>query len=310
MEMENLNSSTRTINMNAPSSLAGKTYLITGSTDGIGLHTAQSLWALGAHVIIHGRNPSRLDRAKITLMDQKANCPQPAGQIHSIQADFARLAEVRRMSEEVREIVQGQKLTALINNAGVYSSTKQITRDGHELTWQTNVLAHYVLTALLWPLVSDRIINVASLSASHGIDFDNLEQEKTGYSGHSAYSNSKLCNIMLNQELHERIFQQQSAAGTNCNNDIETQSSPPPTVNCLDPGTVNTKMLLDGWGPIGIGVQDANDEFMLVASKRFEGISGKYFVGLKEYSVPAPARDPEARKRMFQILQGQSGLKI
>jgi len=289
--------STIAITMNIPSSLAGKTYLITGSTDGIGLHTAHKLWALGAHVIIHGRNQSRLDKAKNSIMDQKANCPQP-GQIHSIQADFACLADVRRMSEEVKEILQAQKLTALINNAGVYSSTKHLTRDGHELTWQTNVLAHYVLTALLLPLVSDRIINVASLSSSHSIDFDNLEQEnRAEYSGHSAYSNSKLCNIMFNQELHERI-QAKSAAAR------------PILVNCLDPGTVNTKMLLDGWGPIGIRVQDANNEFALAVSDTFEGTSGKYFVGLREYSVPAPARDPDARKKLFHILEEQSGLKI
>lgn len=277
-------------------SLVGKTYLITGSTDGIGLHTAHNLWALGAHVIIHGRNQNRIDRAKESIIDQKANCPQP-GQIHSIQADFACLADVRRMSEDVEEILQGQNLTALINNAGVYSSTKQITRDGHELTWQTNVLAHYLLTALLWPRVSDRIINVASLSASHSIDFDNLEQQK-GYSAHSAYSNSKLCNIMFNQELNERLFKKSGALDNK------------PTVNCLDPGTVNTKMLLDGWGPIGIRVEDANDEFMLATSDRFEGTSGKYFVGLREYSVPAPARDPDARERLFQILEEQSGVSI
>ena len=29
------------------------------------------------------------------------------------------------------------------------------------------------------------------------------------------------------------------------------------TCNCLDPGTVNTKMLLAGWGPCGIDVEQA-----------------------------------------------------
>lgn len=50
------------------------------------------------------------------------------------------------------------------------------TQDGFELTWQVNVLAPYVLTALLLNSVKARIINVSSISAGSRIDFDNLNQ--------------------------------------------------------------------------------------------------------------------------------------
>ena len=38
-----------------------KTILITGSTDGIGLETARTLVAMGHNVLLHGRNPTKLD---------------------------------------------------------------------------------------------------------------------------------------------------------------------------------------------------------------------------------------------------------
>ena len=203
------------------------------------------------------------------------------------------MSEVHRMAEEVKDILGGHKLTCLINNAGVYSDEYIVTDDGMELTWQVNVVAPFILTALLWKLVEERIVNVASLSASHSIDFSNLQQEK-GYSAHGAYSNSKLCNIMFNHELHERL----------------QGVFPRPTVNALDPGTVNTKMLITGWGRIGIEVADANDETYLATSPDVKNISGEYFVGRKLWRSPAPALDSGLRKQLFDVLEDTSGVAL
>lgn len=56
----------------------------------------------------------------------------------------------------------------------------RISEDGYEMTWAVNVLAHYLLTCLLVKNINKKIINVASISTAHHIDFDNLQQEK-GY---------------------------------------------------------------------------------------------------------------------------------
>ena len=72
-------------------------------------------------------------------------------------------------------------------------------------------------------------------------------QEK-GFDEHNAYSLSKLAVMMITAEQAERLGQRQ------------------PTVNCLDPGTVNTKMLIAGWGPCGISIEDANYELHLATS--------------------------------------------
>lgn len=110
------------------------------------------------------------------------------------------------------------------------------TEDGFEQTWAVNVLAPYLLTACLASVVSERVVNVSSISAASNIDWDNLQQEK-GFSSHNAYSLSKLAVQMLTVKMARQL----QARGV--------------AVTCLDPGTVNTKMLLAGWGRCGIEVR-------------------------------------------------------
>ena len=84
--------------------------------------------------------------------------------------------------------------------------------------------------------VTERIINVSSISAGGSIPWGNLNLEE-GYSNHKAYSLSKLAVMLFTAELAHRT------------------GSGLPTVNTLDPGTVNTKMLYAGWGACGIDIK-------------------------------------------------------
>ena len=63
----------------------------------------------------------------------------------------------------------------LIVHLGVFATRRQMTEDGFELTWAVNVLAPFLLTALLYNSVRERIVNVSSISAGSKIDFDNLQ---------------------------------------------------------------------------------------------------------------------------------------
>mmetsp|Transcript_16208 Transcript_16208/g.30867 ORF Transcript_16208/g.30867 Transcript_16208/m.30867 type:complete len:444 (+) Transcript_16208:667-1998(+) len=74
------------------------------------------------------------------------------------------------------------------------------------------------------------------------------------------------------------------------------------TCNCLDPGTVNTKMLLAGWGPCGIDVESALDETWLCSSDEVQGVTGKYFTYRSERPAARSAYDLAERKRMWSIL--------
>ena len=84
--------------------------------------------------------------------------------------------------------------------------------------------------------MTERIINVSSISAGSSIPWDNLNAERS-YSSHSTYSLSKLAMMLFTTELAKRL------------------GPGPPTVNTLDPGTVNTKMLIAGWGRCGIEIE-------------------------------------------------------
>mmetsp|Transcript_34461 Transcript_34461/g.55502 ORF Transcript_34461/g.55502 Transcript_34461/m.55502 type:complete len:101 (-) Transcript_34461:69-371(-) len=82
------------------------------------------------------------------------------------------------------------------------------------------------------------------------------------------------------------------------------------TVNTLDPGTVNTKMLLDGWGPCGIEVSQANDQFWLATSPTVKGVSGKYFVYRNERSSSRYAYDVSNREKLWRHLEKAASLNV
>ena len=83
-----------------------------------------------------------------------------------------------------------------------------------------------------------------------------------------------------------------------------------PTVNCLDPGTVNTKMLDLGWGPCGMNVKDANYELFLATDASVAKTHGEYFVSNRKYSMSKQVYDAEVRKHLWKILEEQTGQKF
>lgn len=251
---------------------------MTGATDGIGKHTAKHLLDSGATVIVHGRSKFRVDQAS-----QHQNAIP-------VVADLANFASVRQLAEDVK-IAAPQGLTTLINNAGVYEDSLTITKDGLELTHQVNVASPFLLTSLLLDHIESRIVNVASISASSSLDHAIITGtvDSKSYSSHRAYSTSKLGDILFTLSLARRLRETGSTV----------------TVNTLDPGTVNTKMLFAGWGPCGIDVGDANDEYWVATAPELEGMSGKYFVGRRE--TRPPCNDIKVQEELWALLERQTG---
>jgi NAD(P)-dependent dehydrogenase (short-subunit alcohol dehydrogenase family) len=106
-----------------------KTALVTGATDGIGRHTATRLAQDGWRVLVHGRNPSRIEES-VKMIKLKA----PGAEVEAYRADFANLDDVRRLGNEV--LANHPTLDLLINNAGVYEESMQTTKDGREFVFQ------------------------------------------------------------------------------------------------------------------------------------------------------------------------------
>jgi len=196
-----------------------QTYLVTGATDGIGRATALALAKTGSRVVLHGRNPDKLSTTVADIAHKSGN-----DDLHIVQADFASLAEVARLSDEVAE--QFPRTTVLINNAGHLTDHRQESVDGFELTFAVNYLAPFLLTLKLLETlkrnVPARIVNVASTALGGGVlDFDNLQMEQ-GFDGWQAYANSKLMNAMFSHQVAEQLGDTNVVSNALCPGLIDT----------------------------------------------------------------------------------------
>jgi len=272
--------------------LSGKTALVTGATDGVGRLVAHELARGGARVLLHGR-----DAQKLAAVRDEIRNACGSDQLETLRADLAALAEVRALAAEVIDATD--QLDILINNAGVGSKSahgagRETSRDGHELRFAVNYLAHFLLTELLLPTIQRsapaRIVNVSS-AGQHPIDFDDVMLTR-GYDGTRAYCQSKLAQILFTVELAERL------AGTDV------------TVNCLHPSTyMNTTMVRTaGHTPISKVEDGAAAVLRLATAPELDGVTGRYFNVTTEARANVQAYDPTARNRLWDLSRQLTGL--
>lgn len=261
-------------------SLQGTTILVTGATDGIGKETAHALAAMGAHTIIHGRDPRKTARVKEEVILASGN-----NEVETAVADLQAMANVRDLADEIRSRVDN--LDVLINNAGTYQQTYQETPDGFEMNFAVNHLAPFLLTNLLLELIKDsapaRIITLSSSAhKSARLDLENLNAEKK-FHGWGAYCVSKLGNLLFTFALARRL----EGSGV--------------TVNALHPGTIDTKMLAK-LGLEGKSVEEgAETPVYLASSPDVANVSGEYFRN-KQIAEPSDtARDQDLQEKFWQI---------
>src|SRR6202521_3981755 len=119
----------------------GKRVVITGATSGIGLAAAEALAALGARLTIIARSEAK-GNAVVERIEAASG-----KDVDVVIADLSSQADVRRAAAEI--LARRSRLDVLVNNAGVYLSSRQLTADGIETTWAVNHLAPFLLTNLL-----------------------------------------------------------------------------------------------------------------------------------------------------------------
>jgi NAD(P)-dependent dehydrogenase (short-subunit alcohol dehydrogenase family) len=264
--------------------------LITGATDGVGRVVARRLGQSGWHVLVHGRNRQRGEALA-------AEIERGGSSAHFIGADFALLAEVRRLAAEVKEGTDRLKL--LINSAGIGTAgggpQRQQSADGHELRFAVNYLAGFLLTHLLLPLLKaagpSRVVNVSS-AGQQAIEFDDVMLTR-GYSGTRAYCQSKLAQILFTLDLAREL----------ANSDV--------TANALHPSTyMNTTMVRQaGVSPLSSVETGAEAILQLAVSPRLEGRSGLYFNVMTESRANAQAYDESARAKLRALSLDLTGLR-
>ena len=175
--------------------MVSKTIVITGASDGVGAAAARQLAGDGHHVVVVGRSPEKT----------AAVAEQTGGEY--FLADFADLNQVRNLASELLQ--RYPRIDVLANNAGaIFGKERQVTKDGHEMTFQVNYLAPFLLTRLLTDrLLESRgtVVNTSSVANrlfGH-VGLDDLEQEKD-YKPRKAYGDSKLEQILFTEEFDRR----------------------------------------------------------------------------------------------------------
>ncbi|HEX6994521.1 MAG TPA: SDR family oxidoreductase [Gammaproteobacteria bacterium] len=268
--------------------MTGKIALVTGSTDGLGRAVARRLGALGATVLVHGRN---VERGADAVREVEA----AGGTASFYRADFASLDEVRALADTLLD--RYERLDLVINNAGIWtdgSDERRTSADGHELVFAVNYLAGYLLTHRLLPLIvrsaPARIVNVSSL-AQQPIDFDDVMLER-GFSAGRAYAQSKLAQVMFTIDLARELD------GTGV------------TVNSLHPATLMDTTMVEKAGATPRSSVDEGAEAVmhLATSPALEGRSGLFFNGLREARAHAQAYDEDARAKLRALSDELTGV--
>ena len=231
-----------------------KTILITGSTDGIGLETAKMLAEQGHNVLLHGRNPAKLETAEQQLLGVKG-----AGKVEKYLGDLSVIKDVEELHRSI--LKNHSQLDVLINNAGVYNASRPITPDGLDIRFAVNTIAPYLLTKKLLPLLSNsgRVINLSS-AAQSPVQLGALTGE-IKLSDSVAYAQSKLAITMWSFALAQSIKDSDRV------------------IVAVNPGSLlGSKMVKEAFGIAGGDIRKGA-EILLRASiaDEFKTASGKYF---------------------------------
>lgn len=259
--------------------------VITGASSGIGRAAAQLLHARGHDIVVVGRDAERT-AAVAREVDGDA-----------LVADFDRLAEVRELG--ARLLAAYPRIDVLANNAGGLIGRRGLSADGVERTWQSNVLAPFVLTTALLPrLREDGSTVVFTGSVAHrwaAVDPRNPNRDGRAWlRGMPAYGAAKRADIMLARQLAKR--------------------APEIRAFSFHPGAVATRFGGLDRGPIAPLVRAAIRTpeqgarlLVMLASTRVDAPSGTYFAGDgRDRGLAAQARDDTEGDRLWAALEAEA----
>ncbi|EIN10118.1 NAD(P)-binding protein [Punctularia strigosozonata HHB-11173 SS5] len=219
--------------------LDGKTFLVTGGNTGLGKETCKHLLLKGGDVWFTARSASKAEQAIAELEKETGR------QARFLQLDLSDLSSVKRSAEEFK--TKQQRLDALILNAGVmHPPIEQLTTQGYDMQFGTNVLGHFLLIKLLLPLLRStatgplakgepsRIVWVSSSTNYYfnpPVKYDTLKDspQRTALGNFQLYAQSKFATVMLVFKLAKLLEGDYGANGK-------------VVANVVDPGNIRTEL--------------------------------------------------------------------
>lgn len=280
---------------------AGQTALVTGSTSGIGRAAALALGRLGADVVVHGRDAESGQSVVETLSHAGVEAT-------FCEADFRSVDAVEALAATVRSETDG--LDILVNNAGGLFRNGEVTELGVESTFHVNHLSPYLLTTELLGHLTDDARVVTTASAAHRgatLDLERVRDSNPS-SGLSAYSHSKLANILFTSELGRRLDRNGSDVTANS---IHPGAIPGTGFGRFLPGPLPALLRQLEAVPGVTSVADGAAEILFVAlSPRTAEISGRYFTGQRPRHPSDAARDPQFARRLWRESAGLLDIEV
>lgn len=250
--------------------------LITGSADGLGREAARQLVRAGHEVILHARDAARAREAMGRV----------PGAAAALAGDLASIAGTRDLAGRIDA---AGPFDAIIHNAGVgYRERRLETEDGLEHVFQINVLAPYLLTAVVQR--PKRLIYLSSgLHRSGDPDLADLRWERRPWDAYQAYADSKLFDAVL------------AAAVARLWSDVVSTS--------VDPGWVRTRMGGSGApGEVGPG---AETQVWLATSDDPAALqSGRHFHHRMPVETHPAVTDPSVQDRLLAACHELTGEAI
>ncbi|BAN24697.1 SDR family NAD(P)-dependent oxidoreductase [Caballeronia insecticola] len=250
---------------------------ITGSTDGLGAMSARLLIDEGHRVVLHARNASRADDAHAATPNAEA----------IVTGDLSNIAAMRDVAEQANRLGH---FDAIIHNVGIgYREPRRIeTADGLPHVFATNVLAPYVLTALI--ARPQRLVFLSS-GMHHGsrANLGDIEWTQRRWNGAQAYAESKFMDVLLALAVARRW--------------------PDVLSNALEPGWVPTKMGGPS-APDNLDLAHRTQAWLAVSDDDDARVSGRYFFHMRERACDPSARDEALQDKLIAICERLSGVKL
>jgi NAD(P)-dependent dehydrogenase (short-subunit alcohol dehydrogenase family) len=196
------------LNINNIKQHTKKNAIVTGANNGLGFETTRFFASKGISVTMACRNLEKAEAAKQRILKEN-----PQANLHIQEIDLKSLTSVRNFATTFVE--KHQALDILVNNAGIMIPPFELTKDGFESQMAVNYFSHFLLTSLLFPLLSKstegRVVSLSSIAHKSGkINFDNINF-KGEYNKVAAYSQSKLACLMFAYELDRRLAKSNSS---------------------------------------------------------------------------------------------------
>lgn len=186
--------------------LKGKNAIITGAYSGIGIETARALAHAGARVTIAVRD---INKGKIAAAQLYAETGNEL--ISAAALDLSDLSSVRKFSKGYS--AEFDKLSILINNAGIMACPQSYTADGYESQFATNHLGHFLLFYLLQDAMKNaapaRVVSLSSIAHRRSdIHFDDIHYRQRAYDKWQSYGQSKTANVLFAVGLTDKFADQ------------------------------------------------------------------------------------------------------